>query len=82
MKNTLNNTLNNTLKPCPLCGGKAIIDRLEHGRMLYKATIKCQLCGLTLDWETEYARYVCVTGDEFIVRTSITPKEAWNRRAT
>lgn len=64
------------LEPCPLCGGKAIIDSFNtapHGDF---TTIKCTVCGLTLDWTTDY--YFSRIAR---VRSNLTAIEAWNRRA-
>lgn len=69
------------LKPCPLCGGEAEVVRLTQGPEELTAVIKCTDCGLTLDWRTEIKAGVSRSGKRTVVKTSLDPIEAWNRRS-
>lgn len=73
--------MDRNLKPCPLCGGEADVVMFEHGYMTFNARIECKLCGLSLDWETEYKEYISLSGEKAVIKTSLDPFEAWNRRA-
>ena len=68
------------LKPCPLCGGEAEVVRLTQGPEEMTAIIKCTDCGLTLDWQTEIKAGVSRSGKRTVVKASLDPIEAWNRR--
>ena len=62
---------NNELKPCPFCGGEAVIEHFKS-RKGYEATIqcngKCVLYMVTITHDTEEEAIEAVTKD-------------WNRRA-
>lgn len=69
------------LKPCPLCGGTADMPVIKTGYMMFEAKIRCNLCGLELNWRTEYCEGVSLDGKRTAIQTSLDPFEAWNRRA-
>lgn len=69
------------LKPCPLCGGRAAATELRQGEAKLNAVIRCQSCGLTLDWDTEYRVGIAADGHRITaIRTGLDPFEAWDRR--
>ena len=58
------------LKPCPLCGGEAIIEEEElHWDNYYSYTITCANCGVTISGEEETK--------EDAIESAI---DQWNRR--
>ena len=69
------------LEPCPLCGAPARATLLETGCATLNATIECSHCGLTLEWETQFATYRTPEGGLVVTKISLDPFEAWNRRA-
>lgn len=68
------------LKPCPLCGGHASVLMIQVGRPRFDATIVCDVCGLMLDWRTEYISYGTKDGSRAYCKDGLDPIEAWNRR--
>ena len=71
----------NELKHCPLCGGEAVLEYLSQSNEHCNATIRCQSCGLTLEWATEYKVGINPNGSRVPLRVGLDPIEAWNRRA-
>lgn len=73
-----------TLKPCPLCGGEAQVLQIVYGQAQLDATIRCNRCGLELDWRTPFVVVppIHVGIDEHlrIKQIGLDPFEAWNRR--
>lgn len=72
--------MEDSLKPCPLCGGHARTDIMQIGRQCFNATIVCDKCGLTLDWQTEYISYETMDGSIGHLKIGLNPIDAWNRR--
>ena len=68
------------LKPCPLCGGKAMVEELRMGRCQNDATIVCLTCGLRLEWSQQFVIARNLDGKETVVAITISPEDAWNRR--
>ena len=74
------------LKPCPFCGGKAIVTEMTaSGGDYFRTKIECSICGVSLDWEQEFLTYKnknVIGGVMSLVRIpiNISPFEAWNRR--
>ncbi len=68
------------LTPCPLCGGKAEVVELRQGFARLDAVIRCEDCGLTLDWQTEYKVGINLDGSRVVVKDSLDPFERWNTR--
>lgn len=64
------------LLPCPMCGGRARILRIEAGAATFRAEIACGSCSLTLDWRKEFF----FSSSGAIVSADLDPIEAWNRR--
>lgn len=64
------------LLPCPLCGGRARILRIEAGPTHFRTEITCDSCSLTLDWRKGFF----FSSSRAIVSTDLDPIEAWNRR--
>lgn len=64
------------LLPCPLCGGRARIFRMEAGNAQFRTEIACDSCSLTLDWRKGFF----FSSSGAIVSTDLDPIEAWNRR--
>lgn len=66
------------LKPCPYCGGKAILDKKTecwgHGMYITEHYVRCTECHARGRSEAEYdmKREECINKCQ----------EAWNRRAT
>lgn len=69
------------LRPCPLCGGEALVTRIEGGFAHLDATIRCRCCHLTLDWSTDFFVGESADGQSVAVKQGLNPFEAWNRRA-
>lgn len=63
------------LLPCPMCGGRARVLRIEAGAGTFRTEIICSVCRLTLDWEQEFA-----FSSNASVMLNLNPIEAWNRR--
>lgn len=53
------------LGPCPRCGGNPIIYAYNLGCHGYSATIKCEKCGLTMDYDNESRSVMTVSGRGF-----------------
>ena len=57
------------LKPCPFCGGKALLDHVQTG--LGASYIRCEKCGLE---SIRFIKSFEVASDDRVI-------EYWNRRA-
>ena len=68
------------LLPCPLCGGEPAVVSMTQGPEHQAAVIKCTVCGLTLEWETEIKVGISRTGRRTVAKAGLDPIEAWNRR--
>ena len=68
------------LKPCPFCGGKAVLANsnvnVRFDCAEYSGTIICMGCGVTMTakWYTSYDNEI-----QFVNNHTVT--ELWNRRA-
>ena len=72
--------MGNELKPCPFCGGKAVliesIVNVYFYNAEYSGTIICMGCGVKMskDWCESYDKTTLVINSPSV-------KECWNRRA-
>lgn len=67
-------SINSALKPCPFCGGKAVLF-VENG-----VQVKCMSCGIGTPKITDRIYNRVVSQDEIVTSSIDRVIEEWNRR--
>ena len=65
-----------SLKPCPLCGGEAVVKEIGFSADCDRTTIACTVCGLTLHHE----RHFQYSTNRVRVPLDPDAETAWNQR--